>query len=196
MRHLWISWCHALGFWVALYKCGDYDYDDYDHCMLLQYPICRRMVLRYLIVSIKTVSSPSSFQFSTTFCWKSLFDEAFPFLEDLCLCLCNPLLLENWENLENGIIYYWSSVCMPLLTLLCLLFVLFCQHAFFKSVWYRFKVMFWSLLTTVNLIKTRILFALAAASVHCLDDLPSSCIITYKSFPPRLSHSPVTREQN
>src|SRR6218665_2855356 len=42
--------------------------------------------------------------------------------------------------------------------------------------------MFLSLLTTVLLIMPRTLFTLAAASVHCLDGLALSCIITPKSF--------------
>src|SRR6218665_1532902 len=43
-------------------------------------------------------------------------------------------------------------------------------------------MMFLSLLTTVLLIMPRTLFALAAASVHCLDGLALSCITTPKSF--------------
>src|SRR6218665_2962024 len=57
-----------------------------------------------------------------------------------------------------------------------------CPGTCITSVLYRFKMMFLSLLTTVLLIMPRTLFALADASVHCLDGLALSCIITPKSF--------------
>jgi len=44
MQCSWISWCPALGFWVALYKFGNYDYDYWE--IILDGRACKWLTLQ------------------------------------------------------------------------------------------------------------------------------------------------------
>src|SRR6218665_2527562 len=83
------------------------------------------LVLKSLIFPTETVSSPSSFQSSTTLVLKnlcSLINGAFRFPGDFVTCRHNPLLLASWKISKMVLLPYWSSFCVSLLNLLCVFF--------------------------------------------------------------------------